>query len=121
MRTSKPIKVEVTNIQKPTRSKRPIHLQWSFLGNKSKQGEQTDRLINSDDDLILGIICKKNSENKQDCSVIMYKYGNAISETKNSEKSTDKTCKMVVKMNWPLKNISEDTIDQTSLRIQTVK
>ena len=67
MRTSKPIKVEVTNIQKPTRSKR--HLQWSFLGDKSKQGEQTDRLINSDDDLILGIICKKNSENKQDCYV----------------------------------------------------
>ena len=51
----------------------------------------------------------------------MYKYGNGISETKNSEKSTDKTCKMVVKMNWPLKNISEDTTDQTSLRIQTVK
>ena len=87
MRTSKPIKVEVTNIQKPTRSKRPIHLQWSFLGDKSKQGQQTDRLINNDDDLILGIICKKNSENKQDCSLIMFNYGNEISETKNSKKA----------------------------------
>ena len=50
MRTSKPIKVEVTNIQKPTRSKR--HLQWSFLGDKSdddrtvknKENKQTDSL-----------------------------------------------------------------------------
>ena len=55
--------------------------------NSEKQGEQTDRLINNDDDLILGIICKKNSENKQDCSVIMYKYGNEINETKNSKKA----------------------------------